>query len=66
MSKKYQRKTRDVWRIYVNYNNGNGWEHESTELSRADMKENRKAYREALAGTGYQLKIEKGRERIED
>lgn len=33
-----------VWKLWVNY--GYGWEHETTELSRNDYKENRKAYRE--------------------
>lgn len=40
----YIRKTELHWRFFVNY--GNGWEHECTELTRADMKENRKLYRE--------------------
>ena len=56
----YQRKTIDVWRFYVNY--GGGWEHETTELTRAAMKENRKAYRDNCP---YPLRIVKGRERIE-
>lgn len=56
-----KRKTIDVWRFYVNY--GQGWEHEATELSRADMKENRKAYRENCI---YPLRIVRGRDRIEN
>lgn len=54
------RKTRDCWRFYLNY--GQGWEHEITEYSRAEMKENRKAYRE---NCNYPLRIVKGREKIE-
>lgn len=57
----YQRKTRDVWRFYLNY--GQGWEHEITELTREGMKENRQAYRENCPQ--YPLRIVKGRERIE-
>ena len=56
----YQRKTRDTWEIWVNY--GQGWEHETTELSRAEMKENRKAYRDNVPGIN--LKVIRRRERI--
>lgn len=56
----YKRKTIDCWRFFLNY--GQGWEHEITEYSRAEMKENRKAYRENCP---YPLRIRKGRERIE-
>lgn len=55
-----ERKTRDVWRFFVNY--GQGWEHETTELSRDAMKENRRAYRESCP---YPLRIRRGRDRIE-
>lgn len=41
MSNSYLRKTIDVWRLYVNY--GDGWEHETAELSRAQMVENRQS-----------------------
>ena len=56
-----QRKTRDCWRFYLNY--GQGWEHEITENTFAEMKTNRKAYRE---NCNYPLRIVKGRERIEN
>jgi len=56
----YKRKTRDVWRFYVNY--GAGWEHEHTDVTRAEMKENRKQYRENCA---YPVRIKRVRERIE-
>lgn len=54
------RKTQDVWRFYVNY--GQGWEHETTELSFKAMKENRKSY---LDNCPYPLKIKKGRDKLE-
>ena len=55
----YKRKTKDCWRFYINY--GPGWEHEITEYSIKDMRENRKLYRENCA---YPLRIRKGREAI--
>jgi hypothetical protein len=55
-----QRKTRNCWRFYVNY--GQGWEHEITEYTFAEMRENRKAYRENCP---YPLRVRFGRERIE-
>ena len=58
----YKRKTQDVWRFYVNYGYGDGWEHEVTELSREGMKENRRAYRENCP---YPLKVVRGREKIQ-
>lgn len=58
--KKYQRKTIDVWKFYINY--GSGWEHETTELTRETMKINRKAY---LENCKYPLKIIFTREKIE-
>lgn len=54
------RKTRDIWRFYVNY--GQGWEYEIAEYTLANMRENRKAYRE---NCHYPLRIVKGREKIE-
>jgi hypothetical protein len=60
MRKPYIRKTRDTWQFWCNY--GGGWEHETTELTRADMLVNRKAYRE---NSPYPLRIKKVRERIE-
>lgn len=60
--KTYTRKTRDCWRFYLNY--GQGWEHEITEYTFAEMKANRKAYLENCPQ--YTLKIVKGREKIEE
>ena len=57
----YVRKTVDCWRFYVNY--GQGWEHEFTEYTRKEMKENAKAYRE---NCHYPLKIVFGREKIKE
>ena len=45
------------WKLYVNY--GQGWEYETFELTRAEMKENRKAYRESCR---YPQKWTRGRE----
>ena len=56
----YQRKTRDVWRFYVDY--GNGWEHEFTDYSLAEAKQDRKDY--ANNCPQHPVKIVKGRERI--
>lgn len=55
------RKTVDVWEIWLNHGYGDGWECECIELTRQDMKENRKAYREA----GYAPRIRKRRVRRE-
>jgi hypothetical protein len=40
----YQRKTRDEYRLYVNY--GQGWEHETTENTFAELKAQQKCYRD--------------------
>lgn len=45
------------WKFYVNY--GAGWEYECFELTRKEMIENRKAYRENCT---YPLKVVRGRE----
>lgn len=57
----YQRKTRDVWRFYVNY--GYGWEHELDEYSLSEIKKRKKEYRENCSQ--YPIKVVKGRERID-
>ena len=54
----YVRKTIDTWEIHVDY--GQGWEHECTELTRAAMRENLKAYRE---NCNYPVKVIKRREK---
>lgn len=59
----YVRKTRNCWKFFINYGYGHGWEHEITEYTRAEMKENRKAYRE---NCNYPLRIKFGRELIEE
>jgi hypothetical protein len=56
----YVRKTRDCWRFYVNY--GSGWEHEITEYTYKEMKENKRAY---LENCPHPLRVVKGREKIE-
>ena len=57
----YQRKTRDVWRLYVNY--GYGWEYEFEEDSLSEIKKRKKEYRENCPQ--YPIKVVKGRERID-
>ena len=58
----YQRKTRDVWHIEVNYGFGHGWEHEVTEMSWKEARDQLKCYR---ANTPYPVRARKRRERIE-
>ena len=41
----YQRKTRDVWKLMVNYGYGHGWEHELTEFTIAEARQRLKEYR---------------------
>jgi hypothetical protein len=38
----YVRKTRDEWRLWVNY--GQGWEHEVSEDNRREIKQRQKEY----------------------
>lgn len=57
----YQRKTRDVWRFYVNY--GYGWEHELDEFSLREVRQRQKEYRENCPQ--YPTRVTRGRERIE-
>lgn len=58
----YQRKTRDIWKLMVDY--GKGWEHEITEFTRAEAKQRLKEYRENCPQ--YPARIVMDRERIED
>lgn len=58
---KQPRKTRDVWRLYVNY--GQGWEHEITEDTYAGYIENKRLYRENCT---YPQRWVQGRERIQE
>ena len=57
----YKRKTRDVWRFYVNY--GCGWEHELDEDSFSEIRKRKKEDRENCPQ--YPTKVVKGRERID-
>lgn len=54
----YTRKTVDTWQMWVNY--GSGWEHETTEDSRAEAKAQQKCYRENCPE--YPTRIKKVRE----
>lgn len=58
----YQRKTRDIWRIYVDY--GQGWEYEGADYSRAAARQTQRDY--AQNCPQYPVKIVKGRERLEE
>lgn len=57
----YQRKTRDVWQLYVNY--GCGWEHELDEFTKKEAFQRLKEYRENCPQ--WPAKLVKKRERIE-
>lgn len=57
----YQRKTRDVWHLWVNY--GQGYELELTEETREGAKQRLKEYKENCPQ--YPCYISKHRERIE-
>lgn len=54
------RTTRDTWQIHVHY--GEGWEHECTEFTRQDAREQRDTYRANCPE--YPVKIVKKREPI--
>lgn len=58
---KYKRKTRDEYRILVHY--GQVWEHEITEETFRDAREQYRCYR---ANCPYPVKIVKKRVRIEE
>lgn len=58
----YQRKTRDVWRLWVDY--GQGYELELEEFTRAEAQQRLEEYRENCPQ--YPCYITKGRERIEN
>lgn len=55
------RKTRDCWRLYVNY--GQGWEHEVTEYVCAAAREQLRCYRKNCS---YPAKLVSGREMVAD
>jgi hypothetical protein len=55
----YTRKTKDVWYILVNY--GHGWEHETTEDTWKEAKDQIRCYRENCS---YPVKARKTRETI--
>lgn len=59
----YQRKTRDVWKLMVNYGYGHGWEHELTEFTIAEARQRLKEYRENCPQ--YPARIVMAREKIE-
>jgi len=42
----YQRKTKDEYRLFVNYGYGDGWEHEISEDSHREIMRRAREYRE--------------------
>jgi hypothetical protein len=40
----YQRKTKDEFRLLIDYHYGNGWEHETTEFTRKEARTREKEY----------------------
>lgn len=58
----YKRKTRDTWEIWTNY--GYGWEHECTENTWKEAREQLKCYRENTPGS--MVRAKKRREKIDD
>lgn len=50
---KYQRKTQDEYQLLANY--GQGWEHETTEQTRAEIKERLKEYRANAPQYSYKI-----------
>jgi hypothetical protein len=58
----YQRKTRDIWELRVDYGFGHGWETECTETSRTEARKRLSEYRTNCPE--YPVRIVKTRERI--
>ena len=58
----YQRKTRDIWKMYVNYGYGDGYEYELTEYTQKEAYQRVKEYHENCPQ--YAVKIVKKRERV--
>lgn len=42
----YTRKTRDEWRLMINYGSGHGWEFETAESTYKDIRQRKKEYAE--------------------
>jgi hypothetical protein len=57
----YKRKTRDEWRLEVNYGFGHGWEHEISEYSKSEARTRLREYR---ANCQYPTRLRKVRERL--
>lgn len=60
----YQRKTKDIWKLYVKYNENDGWEHEVTEFSFLKARQVLREYRENCPQ--YPSKITMSRERVDN
>lgn len=57
----YKRKTYDEWQLLVNYGYGDGFEVETTELSRGKIKEQLKCYRENAPQYSYKIRCKRVR-----
>ena len=53
----YQRKTKDVWYLYANY--GQGWEHETTEETFREAREQVKCYRENCPQYAFRIAMKR-------
>lgn len=51
----YQRKTRDEYRLWADYGYGQGFELETTEETRADVREQLACYRENAPRYSYRI-----------
>ena len=58
----YQRKTKDIWEMYVNYGYGQGYEYELTEYTQKEAYRRVKEYHKNCPQ--YAVKIVNKRERI--
>lgn len=62
MASNYKRQTRDVWHIEVRYPGPHGWEHELTEDSWREAREQLRTYRRECPE--YPVRARKRREKV--
>ena len=55
----YKRKTRDEWQLWINY--GQGWEHEISEDTGAELKVRRQEYRDNCPEYPTRVKVKRVR-----
>jgi hypothetical protein len=63
MTVAYKRKTRDAYAIKVNYGYGHGWEHECTEYTWKESREQLRTYR---ANVSYPVRARRFRDPLEN